>query len=91
MKSKLMLACTLALAGCTTMSAQQCSRADWNLLGYRDGFSSASPDPATKSMLATYTAECTPHGVKPDPVAYAKGLEAGSQNRLYWWGPSTWQ
>lgn len=90
MKYGLMLACTLALTGCTTMSAQQCSSTNWNMLGYRDGYSSASTDPASKSMLAIYTAECAPHGVKPDAVAYAKGLETGSQNRLYWWGPSTW-
>jgi len=86
----LMLACTLALAGCMTLNTESCRSMDWNWLGQRDGYSSASPDPASKSMLALYTAECAPHGVKPDAVAYAKGLETGSQNRLYWWGPSTW-
>jgi len=87
MKKCLMLACTLALAGCMTMNAQDCTRADWNMLGYRDGYSGASTVPESKSLLNLYTAECAPHGTKPDAVAYAKGLETGSQNRLYWWGP----
>jgi len=71
MKRCLMAACMLALAGCTTMSAERCKSTDWNWRGERDGYASASPDPASKSMLAVYTAECAPHGVKPDAVAYA--------------------
>ena len=90
MKKFLLLACTLTLAGCATMNAQDCSRADWNMLGYRDGFSGASTDWRSKSMLGTYSAECMPHGHRPDVAAYEKGLETGTQNRLFWWGPASW-
>jgi hypothetical protein len=88
MKRCLMVACGLALAGCNTLNAERCRSMDWNWLGQRDGYGSANPDPASKSMLPLYAAECAPHGVKPDAVAYTKGLETGSQNRLYWWGPA---
>ena len=90
MKRCLIVVCTLALAGCSTLSAERCRSMDWNWLGQRDGYGSPSPDPASKSMLPLYTAECAAHGVKPDVEAYTKGLETGSQNRLYWWGPSAW-
>jgi hypothetical protein len=88
MKKYLIPACTLALAGCMTMTAERCKSADWFWLGQRDGYDAAPPYKG--SLLDTYTAECAAHGTKPDAAAYAKGLESGAQNRLYWWGPAGW-
>jgi hypothetical protein len=88
MKKILILACTLALAGCAGMSAEKCKSTDWFWLGQKDGYEAAPP--YTGSMLDTYTAECAVHASKPDAAAYAKGLESGQQNRLYWWGPPGW-
>ena len=85
MKKLLAMACLLVLGGCA-MTAEQCKSADWFRLGYRDGYE--APPPHKGSMLATYTDRCSVHGTKPDADAYAKGLESGAQNRLYWWGPS---
>ncbi len=86
MKKFLLLVCALTLSGCaTTMTAERCKSADWFWYGQRDGYSVAPP--ADGSMLKTYAAECAVHGTKPDAQAYAKGLESGAQNRLYWWGP----
>lgn len=81
MEKCLMLACTLALGGCLTLSAEDCRSIDWNQLGLRDGYSGGD------SLLDLYTAECAPHGGKPDAAAYARGLEAGRWNRVLWWGP----
>jgi len=84
MKESLVLACALLLAGCMTMSAENCRNADWKMLGYRDGYS------ASGSMLDQYTAECAPHDVRPDAAAFAIGMESGARDRLYWWGPPGW-
>ncbi len=89
MKKFLLLASTLLLSGCAiNMSAETCRSMDWFWKGQRDGYDAAPPYKG--SMIETYNAECAVHGTKPDAAAYAKGLESGAQNRLYWWGPAGW-
>lgn len=74
---KVVLACTIlaVLAGCTTLSPQECGTTDWRGLGYRDGFE------GSVVLVDRYAAQCAPHGAKPDADAYATGFEGGRRER----------
>lgn len=60
------------LAGCSTLSKDECLRGDWQQYGYYDG---TQGYPA--SRLQDHREACAEHRVVPDPVAYAYGREAG--------------
>ena len=62
----------LALAGCASMSKEECRNVDWQTVGYEDG---ASGQPA--SRLGDHRRACADHGVKPDLAAYEAGRAAG--------------
>ena len=81
MKNFPLIICVLLLNGCATLSAEGCRNMDWSFRGERDGYSGGA------SLLEMYTAECAPHGVVPDAVAYASAFEEGRFNRVRWWGP----
>ena len=50
-----------ALAGCSSMSANECMATDWRTVGYEDGVSGYSGD-----RVGQYRKACTKHGVSPD-------------------------
>lgn len=62
----------LTLAGCESMSPQQCKAADWQRVGYEDG---ARGEP--EQRLADYAEDCGKVGVRPDPGLYRQGREQG--------------
>jgi len=67
--------CALALAGCMTLDAEGCRKADWYGIGHRDGIA------GDRSELDAYAAKCAPFGSKPDAANYARGLEEGRAER----------
>ncbi|MGL4206306.1 MAG: DUF2799 domain-containing protein [Aeromonadaceae bacterium] len=64
----------LALAGCSTLSQEECQSSDWYSLGYQDGQAGK-----LQSQLQRYTQSCGEYGLHPDTArwqsGYAKGLE----------------
>lgn len=68
------LAVLALLAGCESMSVQECKVADWQRVGFNDGASGES-----ERRLAAYTEDCGEAGVKPDVQAYRRGWDSGIQ------------
>lgn len=64
----------LSLAGCSTLSQEECQSSDWYSLGYQDGQAGK-----LQSQLQRYTQSCGEYGLRPDAArwqsGYAKGLE----------------
>lgn len=67
-----MLAGLALLAGCSSMSANQCMATDWRTVGYEDGVVGYSGD-----RVGQYRKACTKHGVTPDLNAYQSGRDQG--------------
>ena len=61
-----------ALAGCSSMSENECLATDWRTVGYEDGVSGYSGD-----RVGQYRKACTKHGVSPDLNAYQGGRDQG--------------
>jgi len=61
-----------ALAGCSSMSENECLATDWRTVGYEDGVSGYSGD-----RVGQYRKACTKHGVTPDLNAYQGGRDQG--------------
>lgn len=66
------LALAALLAGCTTMSPQECKTANWQDVGHRDG-----RDGKSLTMLETRTSDCAEAGVRVDSTAYLRGRDTG--------------
>ena len=66
------LAGLCALAGCSSMSANECLATDWRTVGYEDGVSGYSGD-----RVGHYRKACSKHGVTPDLNAYQNGRDQG--------------
>jgi len=62
----------LTLAGCATMSPEECRFANWNEVGLRDGL-----DGKPVALLGTRASDCAENGVRVDQAAYLKGRESG--------------
>jgi len=63
-----------AIAGCSSMSANECLATDWRTVGYEDGVSGYSGD-----RVGQYRKACAKHGVTPDLNAYQGGRDQGLQ------------
>ena len=68
----LILAAAAVLAGCNSMSAQECLSTDWRTVGYEDGVNGYSGD-----RIGRYRNACSEHGVTPDLGNYQSGRDAG--------------
>jgi hypothetical protein len=68
----LILAATAVLAGCNSMSAQECSSTDWRTVGYEDGVNGFAGD-----RIGRYRNACSEHGVTPDLHQYQSGRDEG--------------
>ena len=66
-----------ALAGCSSMSANECMATDWRTVGYEDGVSGYSGD-----RVGQYRKACTKHGVSPDLTAYQQRPRPGTAGVL---------
>lgn len=62
----------VVLAGCASMSEEECRYVDWRTVGYEDG---AAGRPA--SRLGDHRRACADHGITPDLAAYEAGRAAG--------------
>lgn len=60
-----------ALAGCETMSAEECATADWRQLGYSDA------DRNGADNLANRADSCAEKGISADADAYHRGFSDG--------------
>lgn len=61
-----------ALSGCTTLSQGECLTGDWYTVGRDDGSRGLQ-----RSRLFEHHKACAEYGVRPDPVAYDAGRQAG--------------
>lgn len=67
------------LAGCTTMTKDQCLAGAWGEKGYQDGLAGY-----LTSRLADHTEACAKHGVLPDESAYLSAREDGLRAYCTW-------
>jgi hypothetical protein len=61
-----------ALAGCSSMSANECLATDWRTVGYEDGVVGYSGD-----RIGRHRKACGKHGVTPDLAQYQLGRDQG--------------
>ncbi|MDH4124818.1 MAG: DUF2799 domain-containing protein [Gammaproteobacteria bacterium] len=62
----------LALAGCASMSSEECTASDWSAVGYEDGSRGYTSD-----RFGGHRKACAKHGVTADFSAYQQGRTAG--------------
>lgn len=62
----------LALAGCASMSSEECTASDWSAIGYEDGSRGYTSD-----RFGSHRKACAKHGVTADFSAYQQGRAAG--------------
>lgn len=62
----------LVLAGCASMSTDECLVADWEAVGFEDGSRGAGSE-----TLGRHRKACAKAGVAPDFLAYERGRQAG--------------
>ena len=62
----------LLLAGCATLSPEQCRHADWRQIGFTDGM-----DGASAARINDHARACAEVGVRPDLDQYLHGREQG--------------
>ncbi|HEY5807535.1 MAG TPA: DUF2799 domain-containing protein [Povalibacter sp.] len=60
------------VAGCSSMSADECLATDWRTVGYEDGVAGYSGN-----RVGQYRKACGKHGVTPDLAEYQLGREQG--------------
>lgn len=60
------------LAGCATMSSDECLTGDWTTIGYEDGVRGYAAD-----RIGQHRKACAKHGVTPDFAAYQSGRDQG--------------
>lgn len=72
MRPLVLLLFLLAVSGCSGMSVEECSVADWRAIGYEDGAKGLSPEAFGKHRQA-----CAEHGVAADFDGYLAGRNAG--------------
>lgn len=68
----LLLIGALSLAGCATLSEEECRAADWRTIGFEDG-TVGKPI----GQIGKHREACADHGVPVDLVAYKQGHEEG--------------
>lgn len=62
----------LTLAGCSSLSRNQCLASDWETIGYRDGVSGTD-----STALIRHQDACMKHGITADRRAYLAGWREG--------------
>ena len=66
------MSAALVLAGCATMSKEECLVSDWQAVGFEDGARGYTAD-----RIGRYRKACADHGVAPDLAAYQRGRDEG--------------
>jgi len=72
MRPLVLLLFLLAVSGCSGMSVEECSVADWRAIGYEDGAKGLSPE-----AFGKHRRQCAEHGVAADFDGYLAGRNAG--------------
>lgn len=67
-----LFALTLLLAGCASLSPEQCLHADWRQIGYTDGVRGLSG-----AQIDEHARACAPQGIRPNLDAYLAGRAQG--------------
>ena len=67
------------LAGCTTMTKEQCLAGAWGEKGYQDGLSGCRPN-----RLDDHAQACAKYGAAPNPSAYLSAREDGLRTYCTW-------
>jgi hypothetical protein len=62
----------LGLAGCASLSKQECLNADWQIIGYEDGAGGQPPN-----RIGAHRKACADHGVVPVKADYDQGYYEG--------------
>ncbi|MHA1525037.1 MAG: DUF2799 domain-containing protein [Alphaproteobacteria bacterium] len=65
-------AIALVLAGCATLSTEECQRGDWHAIGQTDGAAGLP-----MSQIDKHTRACRKAGVAPNVATYSAGRQAG--------------
>ncbi|MDO6387209.1 DUF2799 domain-containing protein [Uliginosibacterium sp. 31-12] len=60
------------LAGCSTLSEDECRQGDWERVGYRDGQNGQAPE-----RISTHRKSCSVYRLEPDETAWRLGRERG--------------
>jgi hypothetical protein len=68
-------ALALLLAGCASLSPEQCLRADWRQIGFSDGATGLSA-----ARISDHAKACAELGIRPNLDVYLKGREQGLRN-----------
>lgn len=68
----LTLVLVATLAGCASLSQEECVRSDWQAIGESDG-----RDGYPLSRITEHREACYEYGVQPDLIAYKVGHEKG--------------
>ena len=66
------VAMTAVLAGCSSMSENECMATDWRMVGYEDGVVGYSGN-----RIGKYRKACGEHGISPDLAQYQAGRDQG--------------
>jgi hypothetical protein len=67
-----LIAYTLLLGGCASLTPEQCAHADWRQIGYADGVKGLSG-----AQIEEHARACAPQGIKPNLDAYLAGRSQG--------------
>jgi len=70
--SMTIVALSVLLGGCASMSGDECVTSDWHAVGFEDGSRGYGAD-----RIGTYRKSCAKHGVTPDLQAYQEGRDEG--------------
>jgi len=62
----------VGLAGCATISEDECVTGSWSDIGYKDGVNGTA-----RGKLADYAKTCAKYGVTPDRTAYLAAFDQG--------------
>jgi hypothetical protein len=70
--SRLILAIALAVAGCATLSEEECQVGNWEGIGYTDGAEGQAP-----ARFGDHNKACSEYGIAADFAAWQAGYEQG--------------
>lgn len=73
-RNLILLPFLLVLAGCASLTPQQCVQGDWQNIGYGDGVAGRLPD-----YINAHREACAEVGVLPDYQTWLRGYNAGLQ------------
>jgi hypothetical protein len=73
MWTRLVFVATLALAGCASVTKEECETGDWVAIGTRDGAAGRVAD----TQFARHVQACGRAGITPDRTTWEQGYRAG--------------